>query len=332
MCGNPPNWRALACPAVTTTDTLPGTTELPTAAELATFTLATQHPATHGWMDRGARLRNLTDEHEIDLQLATDLDLAAQRAEFLNAGPAAPAYLNRWVTVSADLHAMLSIRFEGLDVTKPFVDVSVTSRPIVRADLPALADAARVYAAFHPPRLRVWSAAPLTDWADLDPDRRVLAAPVGHLRGHPVPEGLTLTPTADTSRYADAQAAYDAVDAAHPHHPYEARLLPAEDLQECIDAGTMFDVHWRGGWAGYAGTLAHPQLGLDAQVVQELLLAPHARGHGLGAALSTLLARHLPDPAQVLSGTIHGRNRGALNAATRAGRHDVGGWWWAPLR
>ena len=66
--------------------------------------------------------------------------------------------------------------------------------------------------------------------------------------------------------------------------------------------------------------------------MQELLLAPHARGHGLGAALSTLLARHLPDPAQVLSGTIHGRNRGALNAATRAGRHDVGGWWWAPLR
>ena len=316
---------------MTTTDTLPGAADLPTAAELAAFTLAAQHPATHDWLDRAARLGNLTDEHEFDLQLATDLDLAARRAEFLNAGPAAPAYLNRWVTVSADLHAMLSIRFEGLDVTKPFVDVSVTSRPVTRADLPALADAARVYAAFHPPRLRVWSAASMGDWADLDPDRRVLAAPVADLRGPPVPDGLTLTPTPDTSRHADAQAAYDAVDAAHPHHPHEARLLSTEDLQECIDAGTMFDVHWRGEWAGYAGTLAHPQLGLDAQVVQEFLLAPHARGHGLGAALSTLLARHLPDPAQVLSGTIHGRNRGALNAATRAGRQDVGGWWWAPL-
>ncbi|GGN30399.1 hypothetical protein [Deinococcus daejeonensis] len=314
-----------------TTDTLPGTTDLPTAAELAAFTLEAQHTATHRWMDRAARLGHLTEEHEFDLQLATDLDLAAQRAEFLNAGPAAPAYLNRWVTVSADLYAMLSIRFEGLDVTKPFVDVSVTSRPVTRADLPALADAARAYAAFHSPRLRFWSAAPMTDWADLDPDRRVLAAPVGDLRGHPVPDDLTLVPTRDTSRHAEAQAAYDAVDAAHPHHPQEARLLSAEDLQEGIDAGTMFDVHWRGTWAGYAGTLAYPQLGLDAQVVQELLLAPHARGHGLGAALSTLLARHLPDPAQVLSGTIHGRNRGALNAAARAGRHDVGGWWWVPL-
>ncbi|WP_197408588.1 hypothetical protein [Deinococcus actinosclerus] len=317
---------------MTTTDPLPGTPELPTAAELAALSLSAQHPVTHGWLDRAARLRNLTEEHEFDLQLATDLDLAAQRAEFLKAGPAAPAYLNRWVTVSTDLRAMLSIRFKGLDVTKPFVDVSVTSRPVTRTDLAALADAARVYAAFHPPRLRVWSAAPQTDWPDLDPDRRVLAAPVGALRGDPVPDGLTLSPTPDASRYADAQAAYDAVDAAHPHHPHEARLLSAEDLQECIDAGTMFDVHWRGGWAGYAGTLASPQLGLDAQVVQELLLAPHARGRGLGAALSTLLARHLPDPAQVLSGTIHGRNRGALNAATRAGRHDVGGWWWAPLR
>ncbi len=316
---------------MTTTDTLPGTTDLPTAAELAAFTLEAQHPVTHGWLDYAARLGHLTEEHEFDLQLATDLDLAAQRAEFLNAGPAAPAYLNVWTPVTPDLHAMLSIRFLGLDVTKPFVDVSVTSRPVTRADLPALADAARVYAPFHPPRLRFWSAAPMGDWADLDPDRRVLAAPVGELRGHPVPDDLILTPTADASRHADAQAAYDAVDAAHPHHPHEARLLSAEDLQECIDAGTMFDVHWRGAWAGYAGTLAHPQLGLDAQVVQELLLAPHARAHGLGAALSTLLARHLPDPAQVLSGTIHGRNRGALNAAARAGRHDVGGWWWVPL-
>ena len=311
---------------------LPGAAQLPSAAELAAFTLAAQHPATHRWTDPATRLRHLTDDHEIDLQLATDLDLAAQRAEFLNAGPPAPAYLNVWQAVGPDLHALLSIRFEGLDVTKPFVDVSVTSRPVTRADLPALAGAARVYAAFHPPRLRFWSAAPMTDWTDLEPDRRVLAAPINTLRGHPAPDGLTLIPTTTTERYADAQAAYDAVDADHPHHPEQARLLNAEDLQECIDAGTMFDVHWRGAWAGYAGTLAHPQLGLDTQVVQELLLTPQARGQGLGAALSTLLARHLPDPAQVLSGTIHGLNRGALNAATRAGRQDVGGWWWAPLR
>jgi hypothetical protein len=62
---------------VTTTDQLPGPTDLPTAAELAAFTLAAQHPATHDWLDRAARLRNLTDDHEFDLQLATDLDLAA---------------------------------------------------------------------------------------------------------------------------------------------------------------------------------------------------------------------------------------------------------------
>lgn len=315
---------------MTTPASLPSASKLPSAAELAAFTLAAQHPATHDWTDPATRLGTLAEEHEFDLQLATDLDLAAQRAEFLNAGPAAPAYLNVWQAVGPDLHALLSIRFEGLDVTKPFVDVSVTSRPVTRADLPALADAARVYAAFHPPRLRFWSAAPMTDWTDLEPDRRVLAAPIHTLRGHPVPDGLTLIPTTTTERYADAQAAYDAVDADHPHHPEQARLLSVEDLQETIDAGTMFDIHWRGGWAGYAGTLAHPQLGLDAQVVQELLLAPQARGQGLGADLSTLLARHLPDPAQVLSGTIHGRNRGALSAATHAGRLDVGGWWWSP--
>ncbi|MFK7601777.1 hypothetical protein ACI3L1_06150 [Deinococcus sp. SM5_A1] len=73
----------------------------------------------------------------------------------------------------------------------------------------------------------------------------------------------------------------------------------------------MFDVVWRGGWSGYAGTLAKTKNGLPAQSIQEMLLAPHARGHGFGSSLSTLLARHLPEDGRVPSGTIHGENRGA---------------------
>ncbi|MBZ9751100.1 hypothetical protein K7W42_09520 [Deinococcus sp. HMF7604] len=305
--------------------------DLPTAADLARFSLAAQHPLTLNWADTSERLSRLAGGHVFDLQLATDLDLAGQRAAFLNAGPAAPEYLNHWVYVHSDLHAMLSIRFKGLDVSKPFMEVSVTSRPVVPADLAALCAAAQVYHAFRPPRLRFWSAAPQTVWADLAPDRRVLAAPLPDLRGGAVPGGLTLRPTVDAAQYAEACAAYASVDADHPGHPEQARILSEDDLHKTIAAGTMFDVLWQGQWAGYVGTQAYSQLGLDAQVIQEVLLAPHVRGRRLGTALSTLLARHLPGERQVLSGTIHGHNRGALQAARGAGRHDVGGWWWVPL-
>ncbi len=293
---------------------------LPTATDLARFSLAAQHLLTLEWCSESERLANLAEEHVLDLQLATDLELAGKRAEFINVGPPAEAYLNRWVTVSPDLDAMLSIRFKGMDVSKPFVDISVTSRPVTLADLPALVEAAeREYGDFHAPRIRIWSAA--ETFSDLRPDQRVLAAPLAELGGGEVAPELSLKPTADISNYADAQAAYAAVDAAHPKHPGQAGLLSEEDLQDTIDAGTMFDVIWLGRWSGYAGTLAKTKNGLPAQSVQEMLLAPHARGHGLGASLSTLLARHLPADGRVLSGTIHGENRGALAAARRAGRH-----------
>ncbi|GGL83845.1 hypothetical protein GCM10010840_22040 [Deinococcus aerolatus] len=302
---------------------------LPTAADLARFSLAAQHPPTLKWCSEPDRLANLAVEHTFDLRLATDLELAGQRAKFINVGLPAEAYLNRWVTVAPGLEAMFSIRFKGLDVGQPFVDISATSRPVVASDFPALIGAAVLdYGDFHPPRIRVWSAA--ETFTGLKPDLRVLAAPLAELGGGGLAPELSLIQTTDLSHYADAQAAYAAVDAAHPEHPGQARLLSEEDLQDTIDAGTMFDVIWRGAWSGYVGTLPETQVGLPAQVVREMLLAPHARGYGLGAYLSTLLARYLPADGRVLSGTIHGENRGAQTAARQAGRQDVGGWWWVP--
>ena len=309
---------------------------LPTAADLARMSLAAQHPLTRGWVDDAARLDLLAEEHAFDLQLATDLELAGERAVHFRPALGAATFLNRWVTARPDLEAMLSLRFEGLDPEKPFVDASLTSRPVVGADLPALLAVGReVYGAFEPPRLRIWSSAPLEEWTAALPhlrsDQRVLAAPLAELRDKEVPAGLTLRPTRDLTHSAEAQAAYGAVDAAHPAHVGQARLLDEESLQQAIDARTMFDVLWQGEWSGYVATLPETQLGLPAQVVQELLLAPHARGRGFGPALSTLLARALPDDGRVLSGTIHGENRGAREAALRVGRHDVGGWLWVPL-
>lgn len=305
--------------------------ELPTAPQLAYYGLLAQHPLTRKWLPDSLRLELLAEEHEFDLQLATDLELARQRAEFLKVGPPAEAYLNRWVTVSADLDAMLSIRFYGMDITKPFVDVSVGTRPLQASDFADLKRVAvEVYGMFKPGKVRFFSAAPAGAFAGTTPDMRFLGAPLSQLRGREVPAGLTLAPTRDLTHYAQAQAAYAAVDTAHPNHPTQAKLLSGDDLQECMEAGTMFDVLLDGIWSGYAATLPETKLGLPAQVVQELLLAPHARGRGLGQHLSPLMAQALPDDGRVLIGTIHGENAGALRAALLAGRHDCGGYIWIP--
>lgn len=307
---------------------------LPSAEDLARFTLAVQHPATRRWVDDAVRSRRLATAHESDLRLATDRDLAAQRAEMMHVGQQADAFLNRWLTVSDDLEAMLSIRFEGLDREKPFVDATVLSRPFAGDDLSAMARVAtETYELFLPGYLRVWSAEPTDAFPGTDRDRRFLGAPLRDLVGREVPIELSVAPTRDLCRYPDALAAYAAVDAVHPGHPGQATIQDADDLQESIETGTLFDVLVHGEWAGYVGATSDggSDLGLAAHVVQEIILVPEQRGRGYGAHLTTLLAAGLPGPDNVLLGAIHADNRGALAGAMRAGRQDIGGWLQLPL-
>lgn len=305
--------------------------------ELAHFTLAAQHPLTQEWCpDAEGRLARFAADHEFDLQLATDLELATRRAT-LAPGHAPKEMLNRWVAVSRDLSMMLSIRFEGLDPAKPFVDATVLSRPVTPEDLAALGSAAvNVFGTFGPRYLRLWSSAAVNDFAGTRRDKRFVGAPVADLatRGRTtIPEELSIAVARDLVHWDDAAAAYRAVDDKHHTHPDQSRLQDVEDLQESIEGGTLFDVLVDGTWAGWIGVLedSSSSLGLPCYEVQELILAPGFRGRGYGTHLTTLLARELPERQRVLLGTIHADNRGALEAALRAGRRDVGGWFQLPL-
>jgi GNAT superfamily N-acetyltransferase len=303
---------------------------VPTAHELARFSLARQHPLSRTWLDDERRLAALAEEHAFDVQLSTDLELARTRARQLGLDLPPEALLNRWLPVSDGLEALLSIRFEGGDVELPFVDVTVASRPVTAGDRGALAAAAeQAFPGFGSRRLRFWDPGAIGAVPGTTPDLRVLAAPLAGLRRGHVPDSLRLSPTLDDRHLEDARAAYAAVQSRHPDHSRQARVLDAESLAQTIATGSMFDVWWQGEWSGYVGTLPESQLGLPAHVIQELVLTPPARGRGLGRYLSTLLARALPDDGRVLSGTIHGNNVGARRAALEAGRVDLGGWsWW----
>ncbi|WP_456829136.1 GNAT family N-acetyltransferase [Deinococcus sp. UYEF24] len=306
---------------------------LPTALELAAVTLAMQHPLLDHWRPAAERLPVLAAEHEGDLELVSDMKMAAFRAEYFEfPGVGADAYLNRWQPVSADLMGLLSIRFEGRVGTLPFVDLSGASRPWTPADLPALGRAAlETYGVFAPRYLRLLSGQSADSIPGLGHDRRFMAAPLSALaalQAH-IPPELTLRRTRDDRHLAQAEAAYAALNAQHPAHAGQAGILSTEDLAECVQAGLMYDVLVGETWAGYAGVLPEQKLGLEVYTVQELLLTPEYRGRGYGPHLTTVLARALladAEPGRVLFGTIHADNAGAYPAAQRGGRLDVGGW------
>ena len=57
----------------------------------------------------------------------------------------------------------------------------------------------------------------------------------------------------DLTHWGDAAAANAAVDADHPEHSAQASIQDAEDLQQSVDEGTLFDVLVDHTWAGWVG-------------------------------------------------------------------------------
>jgi len=313
----------------------------PDPALLAHTDLQSGHARLRDWETDEDRHRRLTAWHADNLELLTSMDIAHVRADhFALPGLHAEHYLDRWEPAAQGLHALLSIRFENLDVQRPFVNVSGLSRPWTPADLPALRDAAnRAYHPFRPATLRLTTALPVDALPGLTPEFRFLTAPLQDLARPDLtlPPELTLRPTTDDTHLQDARDAYAALDAQHPAHARQAQVIGAEQLADTVQAGLMYDVLVHGEWAGYVGAQPAEEIGLDVLQVQELLLTPRHRGHGYGPHLGTLFARTVlrdhPDHAhRHLFGTIHAHNHGAYPAALRAGRHDVGGYTLLPLR
>lgn len=193
---------------------------VPDPTTLAECLLHQQHPATSTWSTRSARRAELAHDVVDDINMLTDLDFAAWRRDRFAPEHPVEVTLNRWIRVSDDRHAMLSMRYEGGDPLLPFVEVTTLTRGVESTrDLGALAAAAdTAYGVLAPRYVRIWSSHPAGYFPATLPDERYLAAPLSTLRLTSLAHGLAAQTSTDLSHYDQARLAYQAVDARHPHH------------------------------------------------------------------------------------------------------------------
>jgi len=268
-------------------------------------------------------------------ELSWRLDVAAQSVEYAATyharvpvpGACDEDYLDRWLNVSEDLSVLAGPRFRALDPDMPFVGIVGASRPITATDLPALRRLATDHFRLFSPRyLCLWAGHPAGAWAGTGADMRLLAGRLYDLRQRNVPAALEAHALTDVSFYEDYCALYARHHKLRPAHRTQARPQPVEDLEQLIAAGTAWSVHLDGQPAGIIAARPGVAGGCRGAEVVELALDPHFCGHGYGQHLSTLLAQHVPEPAdQFLIGTIHIDNQPAYRAALTAGRIDIGG-------
>lgn len=285
------------------------------------------------WRDAGS-LRG-------DLERALDEELAAcedrRRATELHArlGVGTPAdYLQR-VIEAGGARVLCGVWFLGGDAARPFVDLLAwTAAGLDPGD--AAARAMEAFGVFDPRAARVFA------WGDAAPavpgawraglDQVVCAAPVSRLLEGPEPASLGRVRLEDAS-VDDALAFMDGAYAAfRERDPALGARVPAADrdqLAACVETGRLAWWTIDGERGGLIGVARERAFGLDGFLMMEEIVAPEYAGRGSAAAAQRRVAEFLADahPGAVLFGTIDGANAPSRRAAARAGRPEVGAWW-----
>lgn len=294
------------------------------------------------WLGDSEILENLEVELADQIRRIYDLGLAGQFRTYCQIpGAGTEDYKNAWLELPDDGWALCGIRFRGLDLQRPFVDLVGSSRlngppegiePIVRA-------AEERYRVFRPLHLRVFVAGHRSALASQIPDafveRGVFARPVSQLRAAPLPVGmervaLRRTDVADLAHRL--QVGYEDLQSQHPEHKEHASAASLDDLQYYDAEGVVFEVVIDGKPAGVVAAYRDVGKGMAGFQVGEIFLYEGWRGQGLGPAALRALIEALPAREDdVLFGEIDSRNVPARKTAESSGRVGIGYYVWIAL-
>ncbi len=301
------------------------------------------HPEVQTWFSSAEIERRLLRGLDEDIKWLTSDEYPAL---FMKNCPVEGAqladYRMQHLEISPDLAVVAGIRFEGLDLDKPFVGVAHQSRlPTTGSELEHLVDSLMdAFVVFKPRCVRLFQPSqvplPTSESLAISGDVRYLAAPLSRMRQLPEPPSLDrvrLVAATDLDFYPAYEAAYRQLYGERPWLEAVARVEVREDLQELVGGGLVFEVLVDAVWAGIMVVRIEMDKGLRGYYVVEIVLNESARGAGLGVSVQRRAAELLDkSQARVIYGTIGARNIPALKTAGRAGRIDIGGDYWIAKR
>jgi hypothetical protein len=246
-------------------------------------------------------------------------------------------YAHRLVEV-AGRRLIAEIRFFGMDIGRPFIDVTRISKPLENPDqqLEISEFLSKEFAIFKPTRWRIFQASHLEyQFASCDTDLRVVAGLLSTINAQSKPKNdnrVKLKPASNLKFYPRYQKLYQDLYAKHPWLSDVARTETLEDLQHYLERDKIFEIFVDGIWAGITIAARDQEWGLKGWLMIEIALELGWQRQGLGVAVQRQLATQLEDSGNdTLFGTIGAVNVPMQKTATKVGRVDLGGQYWVNL-
>ena len=313
--------------------------------ELARARLAWVSPRLREWYDDARLVRQLASGLSDEADRVGDVVFGAEFRDGVGIDASADPldWANQRIDLPTGGWAVAGIRFRGLDVTRPFVDVVASTESPTPDGLAVVAAAVLPsFASFEPLCLRVDAPDPagLVEQVAADErfgprcsvDQYVVAGPVAELRGRPRAPSydlIALRPGDAPALAERAAAIYAELARRNPDLLMWARAEDAESLAACADEGLLFEVLLDGEPAGVVAAVRDDAHGMSGFSVEELCLDADRRGRRLAPGVLQRLVDELSaEDGDVLWGTIHPDNAPSLRNSQSIGRQVVGGYAW----
>ena len=317
---------------------LPASDQDVLADEFARYAMEQAHPLVRAWCGEGLQA-NFREAARHSIKSLTDEEAAQRFADDMGL-PAVPAshFKDRLLEIDG-CRLIAGIHFRALNPEFPYVGIARAGiAPGTLDDLRSLtAGLVREFREFRPRAIWFYHPSHLPLRASgVAVDDHVLMAPARIMIEGPKANGfdrVELRPAVDLDFYPRYKAIYEQVYVERPQLRGEVRTELADSLARCLAQGFLFEVHVDGRWSGVFAASRSAITGVRGIYVIEVILAKEARGQALGVAVHKRFAEWVVqnEPAAIILGTISNENKPSLRTAERAGRVNVGSFYYFQL-
>jgi RimJ/RimL family protein N-acetyltransferase len=223
-----------------------------------------------------------------------------------------------------DITFVSSIRFEGLSLEKPFVEIPLWSRPLTCEELSLITNVVTSeYSRFKPRRIKYFNPNDRAihredkeDFAFFVENTSVIQSGERPLRY----DDVELRPAASLDFYPDLIRIYEGLKEESPH-ALKPEQLPS--LEKSMQQGLIYEAFIKGQWAGMMSAQQLTERFYSGVFIVEEALDRQYRGQGYAPAMQRKFIEQL-DRDQLVFGEILWWNERSRRTAMRVGRKKCG--------